>query len=259
MLSGVLIDVDGVLVVSWEPLPGAAECLSWLRESGIPFRLVTNSSSKTRREIAASLDRAGMEVDPADVSTAISCAARYLSDHHAEEACLVVNEGSLDEDLTGIVLATDPQSAGVVLLGGAGPGLDYEDLNDVFRLANNGIPVLALHRNTRYQTAGGPALDMGAFILGLEAAAGIRIPILGKPSKAFFEAALGHLGVRPTEAAMVGDDIQADVLGAQELGITGVLVRTGKFLERDLEGDPSPDYVIEDIGRLPELVATLSG
>jgi HAD superfamily hydrolase (TIGR01458 family) len=257
VLSGVLIDVDGVLVVSWDPLPGAAECLAWLRESGFRFRLVTNSSSKTRREIAESLDRVGMPVDPADISTAVTSAAEHLSAHHPGMPCLVVNEGSVDEDLVGVRQVSDPLSAGVVLLGGAGPSLVYRDLNAVFRLASEGIPVVALHRNTRYQTADGPALDMGAFIPGLEAAAGIQVPVLGKPSRLFFEAALKELGVRPAEAAMVGDDVEADVRGAQDLGVTGVLVRTGKFRARDLRGDPPPDHVIEDIGRLPELLATL--
>ena len=108
--------------------------------------------------------------------------------------CFVVNEGDLREDLDGVEIV-DAAAAGVVLLGGAGPSVGYEELNAVFGLALRGVPIVALHRNVRYQTAEGPALDMGAFIVGLEAAAEVRVTVVGKPAPAFFAAALTDLGV----------------------------------------------------------------
>jgi HAD superfamily hydrolase (TIGR01458 family) len=258
MVSGVLIDIDGVLTVSWKPLPGAAECLRWLGKKGVPFQLVTNTSSRSRREIAQILGDAGMPVDAARISTAVSSAAQYLTHRYAHAQCLVINDGPLDEDLVGVARTADPLSAGIVLLGGAGPGVGYRDLDAAFKLALDDVPVVALHRNTRYQTEEGPALDMGAFILGLETAAGIEIPVLGKPSEAFFGTALRQIRVRAKDALMVGDDIDADVRGAQAVGITGVLVRTGKFLSLDLgTPGPPPDHVIEGIGRLPDLIDSL--
>ncbi|HTU39029.1 MAG TPA: HAD-IIA family hydrolase [Acidimicrobiales bacterium] len=256
-LKGLLIDIDGVLTVSWKPLPGASDCFQWLRQSALPFRLVTNTSSKSRRQIADTLSEAGLQVDPSEISTAVSSAARHLAERYAGEACLVVNEGPLDEDLSDVTQTSDPRSARVVLLGGAGPSTGYCEFDTVFKLAHEGVPVLALHRNTRFQTADGPAMDMGAFILGLEAAAHVDIPVLGKPSGDFFEAALKQMDLTAGEVAMVGDDVYADVLGAQKAGITGVLVKTGKFDQRELDKiSPSPDHVIEEIGRLPELLRT---
>jgi HAD superfamily hydrolase (TIGR01458 family) len=253
MARALLLDIDGVLTVSWRPLPGAVETLRLLRDQGIPFGLVTNTSSRPRREIAALLNEAGMDVDAAQIFTAISSAARVLADRYPGARCLVVNEGSLEEDLIGIDLQ-GPGSPDVVLLGGAGPRIGYRELDRVFKLAADGIPVVALHRNTRFETADGPALDMGAFIVGLEAAAGIQIPVLGKPAPAFFEAALLELGAEPAETMIVGDDIDSDVRGGQSVGMTGVLVRTGKFRPRDLETDgPPPDHVIEDVRQLPTL------
>jgi HAD superfamily hydrolase (TIGR01458 family) len=249
MATAVLLDIDGVLAVSWKSLPGAAETLGWLAEQGIPYRLVTNTSSRSRRQIAELLGEAGVEVEPSAILTAVSSAARYLDERYRGAACLVVNEGSLGEDL-----------ATVVLLGGAGPSVGYPELDAVFKLAADGVPVVALHRNTRYQTADGPALDMGAFIIGLEAAAGIEIPIVGKPAPEFFQAALDDLAVGAADALVVGDDIGSDVRGAQAVGITGVLVRTGKFRPSDLDGDgEAPDHLIDDIGQLPGLLDRLSG
>ena len=125
-------------------------------------------------------------------------------------------------------------------------------------LAGRGVPILALHRNTRFQTEDGPQLDMGAFVIGLEAAAGMGITVAGKPAPAFYGAALAELGIGPARAVMVGDDIGSDVVGAQDCGITGVLVRTGKFRESDLNGDKGrPDHVIDGIAALPALLDRL--
>ncbi|HEY2562237.1 MAG TPA: HAD-IIA family hydrolase [Acidimicrobiales bacterium] len=256
-MAGILLDIDGVLTVSWDPLPGAVETIRWLHAQEIEFRLVTNTSSKSRKRIAALLAAAGMPIEGNRILTAVTSAARYLGEHHAGMGCLVVNEGDLGEDLEGVALA-DARSAGVVLLGGAGPNIGYQELDAVFKLADDGVPVVALHRNVRYQTSEGPALDMGAFIVGIEAAAHVGVTVVGKPAAAFFQAALADLGTTGPGAVMVGDDIDADVLGAQAMGMTGVLVRTGKFRQADLDGAAvAPDHVIDGIGDLPELLHRL--
>jgi HAD superfamily hydrolase (TIGR01458 family) len=252
-----LLDIDGVLTTSWEPLPGAVDSIRWLRAHHIDFRLITNTSSKSRRDMAALLAAAGMEVADDQIVTAVTSAARYLTEHYPGAGCFIVNEGDLTEDLHDVQEA-GPRQARVVLLGGAGPSVGYDALDQVFKLAVDGVPVVALHRNNRFQTADGPALDMGAFIVGLEAAAGTEIPIVGKPAPAFFNAALAALGVDAADAVMVGDDIESDVIGAQALGITGVLVKTGKFRPADLDRPgQQPDHVIDDVGALADLVQRL--
>ncbi|HEX4220515.1 MAG TPA: HAD-IIA family hydrolase, partial [Acidimicrobiales bacterium] len=251
MPDQVLLDIDGVLTVSWDPLPGAVEAIRWLQAHNIEFRLVTNTSSKSRQRIAALLAAAGMPIEADRILTAVTSAARYLEEHHAGVGCLVVNEGDLGADLEGVAPA-DASSAGVVLLGGAGPSVGYPELDAVFKLAVGGVPIVALHRNVRYQTSEGPALDMGAFIVGIEAAAQVEVTVVGKPAPAFFQAAVADMGRTAAGTVMVGDDIDADVLGAQAVGMTGVLVRTGKFRQGDLDGAAErPDHVIDGIGDLP--------
>jgi len=259
MGQAVMLDIDGVLVVSWEPLRGAVEAVEWLTDRNVDFRLVTNTSSRTRRQIADRLGQAGFRVDVDHVITAATGAARFLAEHFAGARCLVVNQGDLHEDLDGVDITGDPASADVVLLGGAGPAVGYDELDAAFKLALAGVPVIALHRNTRFQTADGPALDMGTFVIGLEAAAGIEIIVVGKPAAAFFHGALADLGADAGDTIMVGDDLVSDVLGGQAVGMTGVLVRTGKFLPSDLD-DPTgrPDQVIDDISRFPELFERLA-
>jgi HAD superfamily hydrolase (TIGR01458 family) len=114
--------------------------------------------------------------------------------------------------------------------------------------------------NRWWQTASGPLLDAGAFVAGLEYAAGVEAEVVGKPSRAYFEAALAELGARPADAVMVGDDVESDVGGAKAIGMRGVLVRTGKFEERTLAAaHPRPDAVIDTIADLPALLSRQAG
>jgi ribonucleotide monophosphatase NagD (HAD superfamily) len=84
------------------------------------------------------------------------------------------------------------------------------------------------------------------------------VEVVGKPSAGFFAAALARLQVDAAETVMIGDDIDADVLAAQRNGITGVLVRTGKFLPQALAAaDGAPDQVLDSIADLPDLLPQL--
>jgi ribonucleotide monophosphatase NagD (HAD superfamily) len=112
-----------------------------------------------------------------------------------------------------------------------------------------------MHRNLYWRTADGLRLDAGAFLAGLEKAARTEAEVTGKPSPAFFEAALARLGVEADEALMVGDDIESDVLAAQRAGLTGVLVKTGKYLpETHRSASGRPDHVIDSFADLPALL-----
>jgi ribonucleotide monophosphatase NagD (HAD superfamily) len=118
----------------------------------------------------------------------------------------------------------------------------------------DGAELVGMHRNLYWKTSDGLELDGGAYIAGLEEAAGVSATICGKPSAEYFAAAVGQLGLAPERVAMVGDDIVNDVLGAQDAGLTGILVRTGKFRETDLERGP-PDHVVGSLADVPGLIA----
>src|SRR5215207_4664776 len=216
-VRAVLIDIDGVLTVSWKPLPGAVEAVTALRSADLPFALVTNTTSRTRARIAETLADAGFPVGPDDVLGAPAATAVHLREHHPGAACLLLSSGDVADDLDGIRLVNpDADDVDVVVIGGAGPEFSYDALDTAYRHLQHGAALVAMHRNLYWRTDAGLQLDAGAFLLGLEKAA-------------------------DTEAVVVGDDLEADVLGAQRAGITGVLVRTGKFSEKDEEGDADGD------------------
>ncbi|MFG2126792.1 HAD-IIA family hydrolase [Streptomyces sp. NPDC048751] len=260
-VRAVLIDIDGVLTVSWQPLPGAVDALREIRDAGLAVVLVTNTTSRTRAWIADTLEEAGFPVTADDILTAPAVTAAHLADRAPGARCVLLNSGGdIGEDLAGVTVVddSDGNSAGdvdVVILGGAGPEFGYEALNRAFGHLQRGARLVAMHRNLYWRTDAGLQLDSGAFLAGLEAAARVEAEVTGKPSPAFFAAALGHLGVGADEALMVGDDIESDVLAAQRAGITGVLVKTGKYLpETHRAASGTPDHVIDSFADLPGLL-----
>lgn len=251
LVNGLLLDIDGVLAVSWRAIPGAPEALAELRQGGVPVRFLTNTTSKTRISLAASLIGAGFDVRAEEILNATAATASFLRSEFPGARCLVVNEGDAGEDLEGIDVVTSG-SADVVVLGGAGDSFSYQALNGAFRALANGAALVAMHRNLYWREADGLQLDGGAFVAALEASTGVEARVLGKPAPSFFQAGLDALGVDASSAVMVGDDVRNDVLAAQELGITGVLVRTGKFAPGDLAGlDPGPDVILGSFADVP--------
>ncbi|MFF7070858.1 HAD-IIA family hydrolase [Streptomyces pseudovenezuelae] len=255
-VRAVLIDIDGVLTVSWEPLPGAVAALRQVREAGLGVALVTNTTSRTRASIASVLAGAGFPVQAQDILTAPAATASYLAEHCPGARCTLLNSGDIAEDLADVTLVGgEAEEVDVVVLGGAGPEFGYPALNQAFGHLQRGARLVAMHRNLYWRTADGLQLDAGAFLAGLEQAARTEAEVTGKPSPAFFEAALARLGVGADQALMVGDDIESDVLAAQRAGLTGVLVRTGKYLpETHRSASGRPDHVIDSIADLPTLL-----
>src|SRR4051794_34188029 len=106
-MEAVLIDIDGVLTVSWHPLPGAVQAVRRLRTAGLKMALLTNTTSRTRASIASTLAEAGFPVSEGDVLTAPTLAAAYLAERHPGARCFLLNSGDIRADLDGITLTDD--------------------------------------------------------------------------------------------------------------------------------------------------------
>lgn len=250
-----LLDIDGVLVVSWRALPGAVDTLSTIRAAGTHVRLLTNTTSRPRSSVVAALRSAGLEVPGDDVVTAPIATAEYLRAHFEGATAALLCSGDVTDDLatSGVELVDlagpgSPGHADVVVLGGAGPEFSYQSLNRALDLVLGGAALVAMHRALVWRTSEGIQLDTGAFLAGLEHASGVSATVVGKPEPGMFAAGLADLGVGAGETVMIGDDIDSDVRGAQAAGLHGILVRTGKFRPQVLDTQGSaPDLVTDSI------------
>ena len=252
-MAAILLDVDGVLHVSGEGLPGAADAVRRLRAAGHRLRFVSNSTTRTRAALANALRGLGVELDDEELQTTAHAAARAL----AGKRVLALTMAAVVEDLDGVELVGE--GADAVLIGGADEGpetgrvFSYMNLARAFAELDLGAELYCLHKNRWWQTARGPMLDSGAFVAGLEYAAQTEAIVLGKPSMAYFDAALEALDAEPALTWMVGDDWETDVAGAQACGLKTILVRTGKFRPDAVErSGVMPDAIVSSLAALPE-------
>lgn len=252
-LEGVLFDIDGVLVTSWQPIEGAAAAVDDVRRRGLACAFLTNTTSRTCADIADALRGVGIAADAQEIVTAGRLTAEYVRSTYPGRRAWLLNSGDVAADLSGIELDdADPQ---LVILGGAGPEFTHRALSRVVELALDGIPVVAMHRATTWATQDGLLLDTGAYLPGIEEVTGTNIAAVGKPSLAAFLTATDLMGTDPDCTLMVGDDLSADVLAAQRVGLVGVLVRTGKFRQSVLDlAVQRPNHVIDSVSGLPGLL-----
>ena len=242
-----------MLHVSGEPIPGSVEAVAALRRAGHSLRFVTNSSTRPQGRLAEELRELGFELAEDEIQTTARAAARELA---GRRVFALVMSGVVP-DLEGLELASMDVEA--VLVGGCDETVEpnqvftYMNLARAFAEIQGGAELYCLHKNKWWQTSRGPLLDAGAFVAGLEYATGVEATVLGKPSPAYFAAALDALDAEPELTWMVTDDVEADVRGAQLFGMRTVLLRTGKFRPETLErADASPDVVLSSLAQFPD-------
>jgi HAD superfamily hydrolase (TIGR01458 family) len=249
-IRGVLLDVDGVLHIGMQPIPKAAETLQWLKNQGYRVCFVTNTTTMAQATLAERLRAIGLPVDDEQLLTAPVATANYIRQHYPGKRCLVLTKGDTQADFAGIELVES--QAEVVVIGGAEELLTYETMNALFRMLMEGAVLLAMHTNLYWRTPNGLQLDSGPYVYALERATGKRAIVLGKPDRAFFEQALQSLHVAASEAVMVGDDLENDVHAAQQAGLQGLLVCTGKHqADSPLLERVRPDGILPSLAGLP--------
>jgi HAD superfamily hydrolase (TIGR01458 family) len=252
-MAAILLDVDGVLHVSGTPIAGASAAIRRLREAGHRLRFVTNSTTKSRAQLTEQLEEMGFDISEDEIQTTGGVAAKTL----AGQRVLALTMPGLLDDLEGLQLVG--MNVDAVLIGGADEGeevgriFSYLNLNRAFLELQAGADLYCLHKNKWWQVADGPRLDTGVFVAGLEYAADTEATVLGKPSAAYFGAAMEALDAEPAITWMIGDDLEGDIGGAQRHGLRTVLVRTGKFRPDEVErSSVQPDGIVSSIAQLPD-------
>jgi HAD superfamily hydrolase (TIGR01458 family) len=259
-VRGVLLDLDGVVYVGDQVVPGAAEAVEWLVRERIPHRFLTNTTSRPRQAVAAKLAALGIPAPEDRILTPAVAAVAWLRREGITRPAVFVPEATAAE-FAGLDPVPDgaEHGAGAVIVGDLGEGWSYPTLNRALRLlvSDAAAPLVALGMTRYWRAEDGLRLDAGAFVRALEYAVGRTAVVVGKPDPAFYRTAVEALQVPAEQVVMIGDDIRTDVEGAQRAGLGGVLVRTGKFSAADLTAGVDPDAVLDSVADLPRRWADL--
>jgi HAD superfamily hydrolase (TIGR01458 family) len=247
-IKAFLFDLDGTLHIENKIIVGAAETIRVLKNSNIPCRFVTNTTTKTLSQLYTQMITIGLPLLKEEIVSTVEAAILYLRKITNPTCFFVLNEEVKKEFSEFTENAVRPD---LIIIGDIGDKWNYTLLNKIFNMIMNGSELIALHKGRFWMTNDGLQMDIGAFISGLEYVTGKKAIVLGKPSKEFFLSAIRELNLPFDKVAMVGDDIDNDIVGAQALGMFGILVKTGKYRDEYINTSKiKPDLIIDSINDL---------
>jgi len=251
-IKGLLFDLDGTVYVGDHPIEGAIEAIQYLKKKQIPLRFTTNTTTRSLKPLYDKLSGMGLPVELDETFGVIKAGVSYLRKLDNPRCHLLLTD---DPKRDFSEFTQDDENPEMIIVGDIGKYWDYELINRLFRMVMNGAEMIALHKGRYWQMEDGLHVDIGAFVAGLEYVTGKKAVVIGKPSKSFFQLALDDLGLPADQVAMVGDDIINDVAGAQQAGMLGILVRTGKYREKFVsQSEVSPDLVIDSVHDIMSMI-----
>ncbi|MDT8451455.1 MAG: TIGR01458 family HAD-type hydrolase [Gammaproteobacteria bacterium] len=249
----ILFDLDGVFYQADKPVASAVEVAHWASENAIAHLFLTNTSSKPRSALIEKLERFGIMIDEAHILTPPVATVRWLRKNLAGEKIALFVADKTRVEFSGIEIVQPGEDAAAVVVGDLGSGWDFAILNRAFRMlmAEPKPRLIALGMTRYWQADDGLRLDVAPFVMALAYAAEVEPLVMGKPARSFYQAGIDILAEPAEQIVMVGDDIRADVGGAQQAGLKTVLVRTGKFRQGDLELGIKADAVLDSVADFP--------
>jgi glycerol 3-phosphatase-2 len=252
--DGFLVDLDGVVWLGREMVPGSAETLRSLLEAGKEIVFVTNNPGKPPSAYAERLRDAGVPVGDDRVVTAGEATAGLAAESTGTGAgAFVIGAPAFCETVAAAGLELLEGEAGreatVVIVSGH-RGFDYEELLTATLALQRGAALFATSRDPTMPMPGGAWPGTGSVLAAVETASGATAEIGGKPERYLFETARERIAAAE-RVAMVGDRVSSDVEGGRRAGLETILALSGATSREQAEGAaPPPDYVVESLAEL---------
>ncbi len=252
--TAVLLDGDGVLWKSDDPIPGIKPFFEFLHDQGIHWALLTNNNTRTVQHYQEKLMGFGIPAESNSVFTSSTVTAQYLLDKYGPNAPLhVVGMEGLVNTLkeAGFKISVGeraPAGRVAAVVAGMDRAINHEKIKIAMRLILEGADFVATNTDGSYPTPEGINPGTGMVIGALQFASGVKPYIAGKPYPAIFQTALKTLGAVPEQALMIGDRLETDILGANRMGIQSAALLTGVTSREEIaQKDIKPDFIFEDI------------
>jgi 4-nitrophenyl phosphatase len=248
-ITGVVLDMDGVVWAGTETLPGVPGFFLFLRQRKIPYVLATNNSSKNIAEYVARLDSLGVPVIADNIITSGTVTAEAMSRQYpAGTPVYVIGSESLIQLLTSYGYIFDADRAQVVVVG-LDITLTYEKLRIAGQRILAGADFIGTNGDVNIPTATGLAPGNGSILAALQAMTGHTPRLMGKPEPIMFQIALERLGTTAENTLMIGDRLDTDIDGARQAGLKTVMVLTGVSTRAEV-GTIVPDAIYDDLATL---------
>lgn len=249
----VMLDLDGVVYVGTDAVPGAAGHLATVRARGTALAFITNNAARTPDRVADHLTDLGVVASRDDVVTSAQAAARLLLDRFGSDAPVVALGGPglhaalLDAGLRPVGPADDAVAAAT----GYGPDVLWRDIMRVAVRIREGLPWVASNGDLTIPTQFGVAPGHGVLVETISRFSGVTPTVAGKPERPLLDETVRRVGGdRPL---MVGDRLDTDIEGARRAATDSLLVLTGVTRLGELVGarpEERPTYVAQDLGGL---------
>lgn len=249
--KGFICDMDGVIYHGNQLLDGVKEFVDWLYRENKQFLFLTNASHRSPKELQKKLERLGLEVGEEHFYTSALATAKFLQSQNPGCSAYVIGEHGLYNALydAGITINdVDPEYVVV----GETEAYGYEHITKAMNLVNNGAKLIATNTDITGPIEGGIAPACRAFVAPIEATTGKQAYYVGKPNPLMMRTGLQLLGVHSSEAAMIGDRMDTDMVAGIETGLDTALVLSGVSTRETIEQFPyRPRLVLNGVGDIP--------
>jgi len=258
-IRALILDMDGVLWRGEEPIGDLSSIFAETKRFGWQVILATNNATKSIQEFVEKLASYNVEIEPWQVINSAQATAYYLSQRYPEGGSVyVVGEPGLVEILgeKGFNNSEDKPLAVVVALDRS---INYEKLCKATLLIRSGVPFIGTNPDRTFPTPEGQVPGAGSILATIQAATDVVPLVIGKPNPAMYQFALERLGTKIEETLVVGDRLETDIAGAQELGCPCALVLSGVTdEEKAWQWEPAPDMIAENLTQLIQELKYLS-
>lgn len=248
--KGFICDMDGVIYLGNQLLPGVAEFVNWLNENDKRFLFLTNSSERSPKELQQKLQRMGLDIGEEHFYTSALATAAFLKKQAPGCTAFVIGAPGLLNALYDVGVTMNDVDPDYVIVGETA-SYNYEVITKAVRLVLNGTRLIATNSDLTGPTEFGIAPACRSLVAPIELATGKKAYFMGKPNPLMMRTGLQLLGVHSEEAAMVGDRMDTDVIAGMESGLATVLVLSGCTSRADVDNYPyRPTYILNGVGEI---------